>query len=480
MLSSNLSTQLIGFVSTMVLVRLLSPSDFGMLAMVMATVSFLRLTSAVGVESYLIQDQDAKSDIYNTAWTVNFILFICAGLILFLGAPYIAIYYKAPEIERATQFISLVFLLHALKNIWIVDFRKHLLFSKEFRYNISVKISSVIPTLLLAYFLRSYWALLVGIVIAALAEIIISYTMYPRRPRLSMVGIRKIFHYTKWTSIHNFFVFVNMQGPIIVLGRYLSAEKIGIFSVSLEIATVLTSQLASAINAAAFPVFSKLTNDPPKLRASVRRVSANIFVLFAPIGVGIFAVSDQFVTVVLGSQWNDAGEVLKYLALYGVVIGTLSLNGYAFLAIGKPRIVTLLSFILGSIVLVASFYGGLTGSVTSTVQWLFFGSLVLFPINGYFLNRYIGLGLRESLSDRWRAVVACAIMYAIVTGSKGIISRLVVENHTMLGISVIIGICVYTCAVLLLWLLSGRPAGAERTFLEQGLRILSRRKVGKL
>ena len=139
MMLMKFSIRLIGLVSTLILVRLLDPADFGIAAMAMTVVTAVQLLTMFGFDVAIIQNQNADKDDYNTAWTLNVALGLGAGLLLIALAYPAAGFYGRPELVAVYMALSLATIFQGLENIGRVDFRKHLHFNREFQFRVAVK-----------------------------------------------------------------------------------------------------------------------------------------------------------------------------------------------------------------------------------------------------------------------------------------------------------------------------------------------------
>ena len=155
----------VGLISTLILVRLLIPEDFGLLAMALSITTALELLGAFGFDMALIQNQKAGRDHYNTAWTFNVIFAFSSAAILVAIAIPAAIFYHEPRLEAVIYFLALGSFVKGFENIGVVAFRKELEFNKEFKFLIGKKIASFAITVPLAFILKSYWALVFGILV---------------------------------------------------------------------------------------------------------------------------------------------------------------------------------------------------------------------------------------------------------------------------------------------------------------------------
>ena len=166
----------IAIVSTMVLARLLVPSDFGLIALAASLIGMLEVLGAVGMDMALIQRADAQRRHFDTAWTFH-VLFglVTAALVALLAWP-LASFYAEPRLVPVMLMLGLTHALQAFENIGVVAFRKDLEFDREFRYRLTRRVvTTFCVTLPLAFVLRNYWALLIGSVVGAGLSVVLSY-----------------------------------------------------------------------------------------------------------------------------------------------------------------------------------------------------------------------------------------------------------------------------------------------------------------
>ena len=158
-----LSERSVGFVSTLILARLLRPNDFGLVAMATAVAAGAGLMSAFGFDSALIQRQHVDRSHYDTAWSFNVVFGIAVGILLVLLAVPASRFYREPRLEDIIYVLAVVALVQGFENIGTVQFRKELDFRKEFKFLLGKRIASFAVTMTLAFTIRSYWALVAGI-----------------------------------------------------------------------------------------------------------------------------------------------------------------------------------------------------------------------------------------------------------------------------------------------------------------------------
>ena len=181
----------LGLISTLVLARLISPEDFGLVAIVMSIYALIEMLKAFGFDVVLIQKQNPSDEMYNTTWTIQLIFGVFASIIMYLVAPLIASSFDDIRLEHLGQVIALLFLINGTVNIGIVNFRKELDFKKEFIYMSLPKIFAVIVTITVALIERSYWALICGMLTSSISQSLLSYVFSKYRPRLGLSALKE-------------------------------------------------------------------------------------------------------------------------------------------------------------------------------------------------------------------------------------------------------------------------------------------------
>ena len=168
------SMRLLGFVSTIILARLLTPDDFGLIAMsVLATGFVLALTEA-GAAQALIRHPDPQRVHYDTAWTINVLLGLVAGVVIALLAPLAALYFDDGRITGVLLVTALSTAIAGFSNIGTADFRRDFRFGRQFLLQFWPRIAGFIVTVTIAVAWRSYWALILGWLAGSIAQLVVS------------------------------------------------------------------------------------------------------------------------------------------------------------------------------------------------------------------------------------------------------------------------------------------------------------------
>src|SRR5436190_8292926 len=171
------AVRLTGVLSTLILARLLTPHDFGVVAIAMILVGLLETLGWTGQELALIRHRTPTSEHYNTAWTISALIGVGIAIVIYASAPLVPMYFHEDRAIAVMQWLALRPLLSGLENIGTVDFQRDLRFDRVFGYLFYTKVLSFLVTLAAALVLRNYWALVIGTVAGQASRTILSYCL---------------------------------------------------------------------------------------------------------------------------------------------------------------------------------------------------------------------------------------------------------------------------------------------------------------
>lgn len=471
MTGARFGVRALGLVSTLILARLLVPADFGIVAMTSTVAAGLELLTVFGFDVALIQRPGLTRDDYNSAWTLNVLLGLGVALGLILVSGLAAEFYREPRLVAVMQIFAAKFVIRSSANPGTVDFRRALDFRREFYLQVLPKFVGVLLTIPLAFIYRSYWALIAGTLLTELAGWTLSYTLHPHRPRPCLTKARNLFRFSRWLLINNLTAFMRNRGANLMIGRVLGTATLGIYSLAAEIASLPTTEMVAPINRVLYPTYVQLNQEIERLRATFVATLGLIALVAVPAGVGIAAVADPLVHVMLGPQWLAAIPLITLLALAGAG-GALQTNtGSLQMALGQPHYSTL-SALIQTVTLIPAIWVGIvyfgilgacwacllhtwTVGIATTYATLFYSS----PVQP-----------RDVLGVCWRPVVSSLLMFGAVRGGLTWfdLTRAPLPNLiAILFASVLLGATVFVLALGGLWCLAGKPPGAEVTATHQ-------------
>ncbi|MBU3070886.1 lipopolysaccharide biosynthesis protein [Aestuariicella sp. G3-2] len=451
----------IGLVSTVILARLLLPEDFGVVAISMSIFAFIKLMCDTGFGTALIQKQNASADLYNTAWTLNVILGTTASVILIVVSFFADDYFEDSRLTPILQVLALVSFIASFGNIGIVNFRKEMNFKKDFQYNVLAKVINFSITMIAAFSLKNYWALLIGMLSNSFINVFLSYRMHPYRPSISIRSWRELLGFSIWLQINNVLFFINNKSQNLILGKFSEAEEVGFYTVADEVATLPSVELVAPINRAAYPGYSRVSSNISELRKSYSSVFSTILLVAIPSSVGIAMTAPYLIPLLLGDKWTSSVLLIQIISLTSVLVVMNTNSGYVYLALGKQRITTML-MISRTIVFVSLLMYLVPEHKALGVAWsMALATIILFPANQWILAKSINLNFINWLFLINRPIVSSLAMAVVVYVVNQITLNNGFSDLVILLSMVFSGFFAFCISLYFLWILGGRPSGVE-------------------
>lgn len=193
------ATRNIGLVSTLILVRLLQPADFGLVAIATGVIAMIDVVSAIGVQDALVRAPDLDRDMYDTGFGLSILRGFLTALVIVVIAWPMGWFFGDGRLTVVMLALAAGSVISAFENIGIIDFRRDVAFRKEFDMQLWSRVVSATTTICVAVIWRSYWALVAGILTYRLVRLLQSYVMSPYRPRVTFRAWRRIIGFSLWS-----------------------------------------------------------------------------------------------------------------------------------------------------------------------------------------------------------------------------------------------------------------------------------------
>lgn len=454
-----LGMRVLGLFSTLVLVRLIRPADFGIIALASSFSQTIDGMLTLGTEEAVIRETTPGRSFYDTAFTLNLLRGLSVAVLVAALAYPAAGFFADPRLGPALLFVACLPLLDGLSNIGTVDFRRDFAFHKEFAIMVLPKLCGIVTGITAALLLRSYVAMLLGMGVNQGMRVVMSYVMHPFRPSLSLKAWRGLAGYSLWTWLLSLAVLIRDRSDSLLLGRLLNTASVGFYSVGAEIAALPTTELIEPLGRAAFSGFAAGRQQKLEVGETFLRLIGSAALLTLPAGVGLSIVAAPLVGLAFGPGWEQAVPVLRILALSFtiMVFGHLSqhlLSAHALL--GRLVGITLAGSgvrVVLLLLLIPRF--GLTGAAAGAAVAV----VVEQALTVATALRRFHVDAVAMLRRVWRPMLAAAAMAAVLAASGSGWS----DEAGSMGLieAVLGGAASYAAVMLAVWTLAGRPDGAE-------------------
>lgn len=381
-----LISRIMAYGRIVVLARILSPAQFGVYGIATVVLEFFETLTETGVNVILMQEKDDIKPYINSAWIVSIFRGFIIGAVILVSASFISNFFRSKDAFFILMLTSIVPVVRGFINPAVVKFQKELEFRKEFIYNLSIFVVYSVAAIILAVVTRSALSLVVALIISAIFEVLVSFFIIKPRPifLFEKKYILIILSRGKWVTANGILNYLFQNTDDIVVGRFLGAPALGLYQMAHKLATIPISEVADVLGKVTFPVFVKISNDTQRLKSAFIKTTLGSLVPSIVIAIILIVFSETIILVAFGKDWLGIVEVIKFLAIYGVLRTIINPALTVFLAVKKQEIFTLVSFIsfLGLIIFIFPlvFTYGIVGAGIAAVV----ASILSFPIVIYY------------------------------------------------------------------------------------------------
>jgi O-antigen/teichoic acid export membrane protein len=370
-------------------VRLLRPSDFGVIASATLVSSALRAATDPRMGQALIQQQDDIDPYLDTFFTTYLVRGLTIGLILMIFARPLGRFFHLGDAYTVFWAIVPLPILQSIQSPRLISLYRRLDFHLVTVMNVSEVSASLIFGLIAVLYWRDWRGLVFSMIAGAAVQAILSYWMFPHWPRLgfSIPHAKKMLTFGLWFSLGTLCEFISRQLDNLTVGHLLGPAALGIYQMAFRAGEMPVAEFTTATSVVTFPMVARLRKDRParvRLFWSIVAVVAAAGTAYASI---IFAVGPQIVLRVFGSAWVHAANPLKVLSIYGLLQGFLVV-GRSFLGgLGKPERFVIVAAsraaVLAILIYPLTALHGPTGAAAAGVLSI----LIALPIMGYLLQQ---------------------------------------------------------------------------------------------
>jgi len=465
--------RLVGLLSTFILARILTPEDFGIVAIATLTVGLTNVFFNLGVQVPLIKIRDVTKAHYDTAWTIKVFQGLLVTAILVAGCPLVVQYFQSERSLEPLYALAFMPFLTGLQNIGLVDFHKSMKFDAEFRYLVGRRVSGFLVTVILAWTLRSHWALVFGSLATALIGTIMSYMVHPMRPSFSLKEWKSIFSVSQWMLLKNIGLYLQNYLQNFFVGRWFPSTVLGAYTLASNISVMPSSELLAPFNRVLFPAFSRHQKNWPELKRLFLLAQGLQTLIAMPASAGLALVAQEAVPIFLGNKWAAAIPFVQILSWIGFFEAITTSSGYVMLVLGYVRMNVMVSFIqIGSFASLALLM--VSGSDAVEIAWLRLIVAVIGAFSTFTLVRYVFpvVSMGDFFRNSFRPVLGVILMVGTVYYAQGFMTY---PLPIVLILKITCGAIVYISTVCFLWKLCGKPYGAESYLIDKVSAILTKK-----
>ncbi|WP_332819443.1 lipopolysaccharide biosynthesis protein [Sphingopyxis sp.] len=464
---SQILAQIITWASTLLVIRLLEPSDYGLFAMTQVVLSFLAFLNGWGFASALVQSDSVDPFRIRQAFGLLLLLNALLAAIQFFGAPFAAAYYGQPMVADLLRVQALMFLATPFIALPEVMMSRALDFRRQAIVNLLAALAGAGTALACALAGYGVWTLVYA-PIAMFWTRAIGLTLVARLlvwPSFNFKGCGQIIGFGSAVLFSQLFWLVQSQSDIFIAGARFDAHALGLYAEALFLAQIFMAKFVPPLNEVAFPAYSRIKGDMAAVRWSFLKTVRLLMLVAAPFYCGLAVVAGPMIETLFGAKWLGMVPYIQLISLALILMTVQILFAPVTNALGKPSI-SMVSAMSGALLFPAAFLvGAQWGLIGMAWAWLVAAPLLLL-VTARLSAPLIGV----TLWDIARAMLpglAPALVMAIGVGfASEAITPLGLTAPVRLAALVALGVALYGA---LLWLL-------EREAIAEVIRLVLRRQ----
>ncbi len=394
------STQLITFTVQLILARILTPSEFGLIGMLTVFIGIGTALFEGGMTSSLIRVASVDTKDYSTVFIFNLGVSILIYLLFFLAAPYIALFYKQPALTDIARLYGLSFIFLSFGTVQNTILTREMKFKRQSMIAFPALLIGSIVGVVLANNGYGVWSLVYSMLVTNLLTATLLWFSSEWRPQMifDVDKFRLHFHYGYKMTLSSLLdtIFTNIYQ--ILIGRFYSAVLVGYYTRANSLMMLPVGNVSAALNKVVFPLFAKVQDDIPALRAAYKKIMLVVLFIITPIIVLMALLADQLVVFLFTEKWLPIVPIFQIICFSGILYPLHLYNLLILQVKGRSDLFLKLEVIkkvVSLIIIVISIYFGFTalliGSVIASILALF--------INTYYAGAMIDYKMKQQLLD---------------------------------------------------------------------------------
>src|SRR5690625_896987 len=408
--------QLIQAVIFVILARLLTPEDFGLIAMIMIFFAVSQSFIDSGMGQALIRLKEITDEDRSTVFWFNLLISLLFYGLLYISAPAIARFYEQPDLVELTRVMGLAVSFFGIAIVQRSEMTQQLEFKKQAFAQIPAVMIAGITSVSLAYLGHGVWALAFQYLLLALVSSIILWIQQPAKIHFSFYkeSFKNLFGFGYKLFISGMINTVYSHIYKLVIGKYFAAATLGYYTQAVNVKRLASNNFIAVIQKVTYPLLSKTADDPKRMKRGCRQVIQSSTFLIFPGMLLLFIFAEPLMIYVLGEQWQPAAPFLQIIFMHGILYHLHAINLNILKVMGRSDLFLKLEIIKKTNITIAiiiglqfGIWGLLIGQVISSYVSLF--------INTYYTARFIDYSITEQVMDVVK-VMLLSVPMAVITG----------------------------------------------------------------
>ena len=465
--SERILAQFVTFAVSIIIARLLMPTDYAAISIILVFITFANILVSNGFSTALIQKKNADTLDFSSVFYFSVIFSLFLYLILFLIAPFIAIWYNMPILSPALRVLGIRIIISSINSVQHSFVSRNMIFKKFFFSTLGGTIISAIVGIVMAYIGFGLWALVFQYLTNTLIDTIVLWFTVRWRPtkEFSLFRLKVLLSYG-WKLLASALIgSVYDDVRTLIIGKIYTKDELAFYSKGQQFPKLIMSNLSTSLMSVLFPYYSKMQNQKEKLRLTVRKTIIISTSIISPMMIGILAISYPLVKLLLTDKWLDCVPYLQVCCIFYLISSIYNIHLQAYKSIGKSGlalIIELIDDIFGIILVVLFYKFGPFAIALIMVLSRLVAYFICIPIT----KKLLSISIVDQLLDVIKPIAFSLVMLSLIL----LINCFNMNYIILMIIQIILGLLIYVLLCLLF----------NRSFINDLYNMFHNSKKGKI
>lgn len=435
----NIASSGITFLVGLILARLLTPAEYGIMAMIAIFIAVSNSIIDSGFSNALIRKVHVERVDYNTVFYFNFAISVVLYLLLFVSSPAISVFFKEPILVEVTRIIGLIIIINSLGIIPRTIFIKNINFKTQTKVSLVSSISSGIIGISMAFVGLGVWSLVGQQLSRQILNTLFLWVYCKWRPvwEFSINSFKELFGFGSKLLLSGLLDTIYKNIYYLVIGRFYTPAQLGQYTRAEQFNTIFSSNLTSVVQRVSYPVLSSIQEEPARLREAYRKVIKTAMLVTFACMLGLAAVAKSLIIILIGEKWLPAVRLLQIICFSGMLYPLHAINLNILQVKGRSDLFLRLEIIKKIIAI-----GPITIGVFYGIEYMLLGG-VFTSFIAYFLNSYYSANLiHYSTIEQVKDILPFFLISSFVAVVMWSISFLNISAFSILLIQITLGLLI--------------------------------------
>jgi len=396
----NFSKQGITFIVGIILARLLTPEEFGLIGMITIFIAISTSVINSGFSQALIRKKDCTDTDYSTVFYFNLLVGVVLFAILFFAAPLIAGFFNEPQLTKLVKVLASVLVIDAFTIIQRTKLTKRIDFKLQTKISVIADIVSGVAGIAMAYTGFGVWSLVARQIIQRALNALLLWVWNRWIPLLvfSKESFKELFSFGSRLLVSGLIDTAYRNIYLLVIGKFFSAAELGYFTRSEQFQKLPSQNINTVIQRVTYPVLSSMQDDKSRLKNNYQKLIRSTMLITFVLMLGMAAVAEPMIITLIGEKWRPSIIYLQMLSFVGMMYPLHALNLNMLQVSGRSDIFLKLE-IIKKILAVPTIVIGVIWGIKIMIAGMMVNTLIAYYLNSYWSGRFIGYSFKQQVTD---------------------------------------------------------------------------------